>query len=188
MHTICVVVMALASVDVRKTEWKKYANKNYGRHDFQIELVMDIINYATEKEWDRESKRTGWMRQKQFVACNCEECYFCQNGFTTSISHIKKKRKLVLHCMSGHTIQTNKCAEVRVDIGKHANYCKMCYIKQLDATKENGKKLTAPEKKKKCNYTRMGFPQPSCNENICGYFGPRDKINISEKRLKIDYH
>ena len=79
VHTIFVVVVALESVDVEKPEWKKYANKNYGCHDFQIELAMDHINYANEKEWDGESKRTGWMRQKEFVPCNCEECHFCLN-------------------------------------------------------------------------------------------------------------
>ena len=58
--------MALAYVDVGNPGWKKYANKNYIRHSFQIELAMDLINYAIKKEWGGESKRTGCMHQKYF--------------------------------------------------------------------------------------------------------------------------
>ena len=40
----------------------------------------------------------------------------------------------------------------------------------MGATKVYGNKLTAPEKKKKFNYTEMVCPQPSCNEHICEDF------------------
>ena len=106
MQKIFVVfVVAIASVDVVNHGWNKYDNKNHGRHNFQIEPAMDLINYAIKKEWDAKSKRTCWMRQKDFVPCNCEGFYFCLNGFTTGVAHKQRKRKLVLYCKSGQNIR-----------------------------------------------------------------------------------
>ena len=89
--------------------------------------------------------------------------YFCLNGFTTG----SKKRKLVLHLKSGETIQTDKCVERAVDISKGSDYCKMCYRKQLGATRANGKPLSAQWKRRKCKSSRPGCSQPSCMEHIC---------------------
>ena len=47
MHNVfVVVVVALASVNVVKPAWKKYASKHNGRHDFQIDIAISIINRA----------------------------------------------------------------------------------------------------------------------------------------------
>ena len=51
-HTVFVTVVVCVAVSIRKPKWKAYANKNQGRHDFQIDLTMSLINYAIDKEWD----------------------------------------------------------------------------------------------------------------------------------------
>ena len=57
---------------------------------FQIQLGLDTINYAISKAWDGKLERPDWMRQKDFVPCDCKRCYFCLNGFTTGIAHKKR--------------------------------------------------------------------------------------------------
>ena len=47
-----VVVVSLSYANIGKPGWKKYSNKHTGRHDFQIDLAISLINYAIEKEWD----------------------------------------------------------------------------------------------------------------------------------------
>ena len=185
VHTIFVVVVALAYVDDGNPGWKKYDNKNYGSHDFQIEIAIYLINYAIKKEWDCESKRKGQMRQKEFIPCNCEEYCFCLNGFTTGIAHKQRKRKLVLHCNCGQTIRTNKCVEARVDIDKHAKYCNMC-------TENNWAQQSQMEGNSPCQKRRRrAITQEWDAHNhlvmstYAKIFGLRDTINISEKRLKL---
>ena len=51
------------TVNIRQPEWNKYSNKNQGRHNFQIDLAIALINYAIEMEWDGESEWLDWMRQ-----------------------------------------------------------------------------------------------------------------------------
>ena len=65
-------------------ELSQYKN---GRHAFQIDLAISMINFAIAIEWDGESKRPGWMRQSEFVPCDCVTCYFCINGLTDGIVH-----------------------------------------------------------------------------------------------------
>ena len=128
---------------------------------------MALIKYAIELEWDGESERPDWMRQVEFVPCNCKKCYFCLKGFTTGIEHKQKKRKIALHFKSGETIRSMKCVDTAVALGRGSCYCRMCYRKQLGATHDNGKKLSGKEKKKISNKSTYGCPQPSCQEHIC---------------------
>ena len=93
VHTLFVAVVALVSVGLGKPEWKKYTSKNSGRHDFQIDLAIALINYAIEQDWDGGSERPSWMRQKAFVPCNCGECYFCIHGHTTGVQHRQKIKR-----------------------------------------------------------------------------------------------
>ena len=56
VHATYVVVCYLLHLPIGK-EWKKYRSKNSGRHDFQIDLGIAILNYAISLEWDGNSKR-----------------------------------------------------------------------------------------------------------------------------------
>ena len=57
----------------------------------QIDLGIALINYAIEREFEETSKRPSWVRQMNFVPCDCEKCYFCVNGHTTGIAHRRKR-------------------------------------------------------------------------------------------------
>ena len=54
-------------------------SKKNGRHDFQIDLTISLINFAIVLKWDGESKRPGCMYQSEFVPCDVVMCYFYLN-------------------------------------------------------------------------------------------------------------
>ena len=169
MHAIYVVVVAMVFIGAGKPEWKHYASKNSGRHDFQVDLAMSLINYAIEREWDGKSERPCWMRQKEFVPCNCGECYFCIHGHTTGIQHREKRQKVkVVHVKSGTIAQADKCSnEMYIDLGKGSSYCRQCMRGLKAATDTNGVKLDKVAKRRLCTYSSKGCPQPGCREPIC---------------------
>ena len=65
-------------------ELSQYKN---GRHAFQIDLAISMINFAIAIEWDGESKRPGWMRQSEFVPCDCGMFYFFLDELSDGIGH-----------------------------------------------------------------------------------------------------
>ena len=99
--------MALASVDAGKPEWKKYGNKKYSRHNFHIDIAVDLINYAIEKESGRrKNRKVNSLDESKIVypLANCEECYFLPlnmltNGYIFLING--RRGNLVLNCKSG---------------------------------------------------------------------------------------
>ncbi len=59
IHMLYMVVIYSASV---KSEWKKYAGKNYGRAKFQKDLGLQWINYSIEQEWaNHDGPRPSWI-------------------------------------------------------------------------------------------------------------------------------
>ena len=54
----------LAKQDIGKPEWKKYRDKNQGRHDFQIDLGISLLNYGIGLDWDGESRERPSYMQK----------------------------------------------------------------------------------------------------------------------------
>ena len=55
------VVCYLVNSGIRESEWGRYLKKEFGRHDFQIDLGMALLNRAIEWDWDGSSKKPGWM-------------------------------------------------------------------------------------------------------------------------------
>ncbi len=49
-HVLYPVVCYLANSGIRESEWGRYLKKEFGRHDFQINLGMALLNTAIE--WD----------------------------------------------------------------------------------------------------------------------------------------
>jgi len=76
VHTLFVVVVALVSVGLGKPEWKKYTSKNSGRHDFQVDLAIALMNYAIAQDWDGGSERPSWMRQRTLCPVIVESAIF----------------------------------------------------------------------------------------------------------------
>jgi hypothetical protein len=100
-----------------------------------------------------------------------------KQGLTNGISHKRKAKTVVVESKKkrcfivGHT-------NFRVKLGKKkgSSYCRMCYRNQKGAVGTDGKKLTAEEKKEKCNWSYMGCIE--CGEQVCGV-GKRGTISTS---------
>ena len=161
--------------------WALYCDKNGGRRRFQIDLGMALMNYGIELDWDGdlENRRPRWMRQSEYVPCDCDKCFFCLNGLTTGIRH-KKNVKVVIEYKSGNRTRTRKCTNYPVLLKKKngdpmkSQYCKMCYRLQ------DGEDISAKEKKSRCYYSRYGCPQ--CEEPICDSCWP----NYDVHKKKVD--
>ena len=163
VHTCYAVVLYSVALNIHKQGWEKYVNKNNGRHDFQIDLGIYLINRGIHMDWTGE-ERPDYMRKDAFIPCDCDKCYFCLNGHTSGIAHAPKKREahrptaIVYKCNTRQKVETCKDVKERVDIMKNSKYCKMCYRKQ-------GKVGTVAERLKKCNTSCLGCP--ICKEHIC---------------------
>ena len=152
--TVCYLVWV-------NVDWAKYLSKNNGRHDFQINLGIELMNVGIAMSWDGVGERPNWMRQGNWVPCECKDknCYFCMNGHTTGIDH-KRKREVVVEYKCGTRVTSNECSDECVNLKKGSSYCKMCYRKQDDS-------LTSAMKRKKCKISDLGCTQ--CQEHICKF-------------------
>ena len=163
VHAVYVVVCFLAKAGVGKCEWGRYDDKHHGRHDFQIDLGIALMNYGISIEWkDTTETRPNFMRQAAFVPCDCDKCFFCLNDITSGIAHQLSKRAKVttVEYACGTRVRTNKCTNDRVSLGMTSgSYCRMCYRKQVST------ELTACVRRKRCRTSAMGCA--ICQEPIC---------------------
>ena len=86
-HAVYQLVLAMARDGIGPPKWKKYINK---RDVLQIDLGMDVFNRAIKLAFEelKEGKsRPDFIRQRDFVPCDCEKCYFCKNNYTNGIAH-----------------------------------------------------------------------------------------------------
>jgi len=149
---------------IGKPEWKKYRDKNQGRHDFQIDLGISLLNYGIALDWDGESReRPIYMQKGAFKPCECKMCFFCEKGLTNGITYRPSKgAKVTVECKCGTRVTTNKCTDVRVSLWlESGSYCRMCYRKQLTT------ELLVKERRRRCRTSQMGCPickEPICNE------------------------
>ena len=77
-HSSYIAVKHLAETGVRE-DWKKYCSKYNGRRNFQIDLAIEVMEYGIKKEWDDDTDdklQPKWMRQLEFIPCNCDKCFF----------------------------------------------------------------------------------------------------------------
>ena len=117
--------MFLAQANIGDESWKIYPNKNGGRRRFQIDLVIDFLNYAIENEWKNikdDKERPKWMRKGRRIPCDCNKCLFCNTGNTNRIHH-----KAVIIQSSDGKIKYKRCTGERVRIVGKPLYCKQCY-------------------------------------------------------------
>ena len=167
VHTMYVVVVACVSAGIGKREWSEYALTHNGRVNIQIDLAIALMHYAIDREWDGEGERPGWMRQKDFLPCDCRKCYFCLKGHTTGIAHKKKTRVKVFSSRTGLSTWTDKCTDVAVNLGRGGAICRMCMRKNKGTLNKDGTKLSCVQRRRlpSTGTSRMGCPQ--CDETIC---------------------
>jgi hypothetical protein len=87
----CRVITKYKSCQLNKSKSKTCVfalgiNKNFGCHDFQIVLAIDLVNYSISCEWDGVSKeRLSFMPKGHLVPSECNKCFFCVKGLTNGI-------------------------------------------------------------------------------------------------------
>jgi hypothetical protein len=93
-RVLYVVVCYLANSGIRESKWGRHLKKEFGRHDFQIDLSMALLNRAIEWDWDGTSKKPGWMRQSPVLPCNCATVIsvFSVSRVSPAASHIHLRR------------------------------------------------------------------------------------------------
>jgi hypothetical protein len=52
VHAQHSIMTFLVEQGIGKPEWKKYRDKNDGRHNFQIDLGISVLNYGVGLDWD----------------------------------------------------------------------------------------------------------------------------------------
>jgi hypothetical protein len=81
IHAAYTVVCFLIKSGIGQKEWKQYLDGLSGRHDFQIDLALSLMNYEIGRQWDGESaERPNFMRQDPLVPCDCGKYFICLNG------------------------------------------------------------------------------------------------------------
>lgn len=162
VHALYVVVCWLGKDGIGIDGWADYSKDiQDGRKDFQIDLGMSLIKYAIELDWKGE-RRPDWMRQGEFVPCDCSQCYHYLNRITTGVAHKRPRPVEVVYANNVKRV-TKECSEFRVDLDKGSCYCKSCYRFVKVEPKNEGKKTK--ELQGLCNKSRLGCAQ--CREHIC---------------------
>ena len=84
LHIIYSIITFLVEDGIRQ-DWRKYSSKNGGREDYQIDLGIDLLNYAIQYDLDHKDELgysgeyPNWMRQGYLDPCDCGRCWFCIN-------------------------------------------------------------------------------------------------------------
>ena len=120
VHTCFAVLLYCVNFGIARNEWKKYASKNIGRHDFQIDLGIALLNHGIGLDYDGD-KRPDYIRVGELVPCNCKKCYFCINGYTSGIAH-KKRARVTVEYKCNTRMKTEKCTDHRVNIATSGAY------------------------------------------------------------------
>ena len=163
----------LAEQGIEKPEWKKDRDKNEGRHNFQIDLGISLLNYGIGLDWDGVSgERPSYMQSGAFKPCDCKKCFFCLKGHTHRITHRPQKPN---NC--GTQVRTNECTNECVNLGKSSGtFYQMCYRKQLTT------ELIANKRKRHAEHQDWGVS--SARSQSAQSTGKRGMINMHKILLK----
>ena len=158
IHACFAIVCYLAVAGLAKPAWKKYLCNVNGRHDFQIDMGLALMNRGIEYDWPEGKPRPKWIRKRDVVPYDCKKCYFCLHGMTNGITHKDGSRDREVVYANGVRVKTKNCTDVQVNLFKSSQYCKMCYRKQDES-------ICSGIRKKNCKFSKLGCP--SCQESIC---------------------
>ena len=161
VFSMFIIVQACAKSGLR-SEWEQYAKRN-GRFNFQIDLALTLIEEGIKLDWEApfdEEKKPKWM-PKNYVPCECGECFFCKNNKTTGIQHRPFNSRYV-------TPRTTPpvCTLLPQQFGKNNNptYCRKC-MKRLYFHEANTMTVRDLRAREDCRKTTLGCP--GCQTNIC---------------------
>jgi hypothetical protein len=134
---LLVVVVFCSKAKIGPEWWALYMKKD-GCFTFQIDLAQALINYAIENEWeDVDGLCPNWMRQTDFIPCDCKNCFFCLKGLTTVIAHKKQKKTCTTFVQRDNMRTVQKgCTDKLVGLMRGKSWCRMCYRNQSNGTTE----------------------------------------------------
>jgi hypothetical protein len=150
----------------QKWHWTKTVETMFGSpfwpsrlSDRSGAVCNELRNWSPVGWWIR--RKTELYATKPFRPMRLQQMFFCLKGVTTSIAHPqKKKAKVTVEYKCGTRVTTNKCTNVRVNLGmKSGKNCRMCYRKQLTT------ELSSKDRQQRCRTSDMGCP--ICKEPIC---------------------
>ena len=75
IHCEYVIVCWLVSRGLGYKKWRCYLRPRDWRKKFQIDLAINLINYAIGLDWDGGDDHPSYMRTDSFVPCNCKKMY-----------------------------------------------------------------------------------------------------------------
>jgi hypothetical protein len=79
IHAVYVIVCNLSKAGTGPMRWKAYDSKNFGRHNFQIDLAIDLMKYGIGLEWDEklnDCDRPSFMPKGSLILCDCGNVSF----------------------------------------------------------------------------------------------------------------
>ena len=173
VHCLYCVICWCATNGIGPKEWRRYLKSRNGRREFQIDLAIDLINYAIALDWDGGDKRPSYIRSDSFIPCDCKKCIFCVDGHTGIIRGVDtKKPKSVFHYQCGGRLVSEGCTTQRVNLDIGNQYCRMCYRLQDPA-------IPCREREKKA--TTHGWGALNARSPSVKRAGPRDTISTKKK-------
>jgi hypothetical protein len=142
------VIVTLVSKEggPKHDEWSQYRNVHDGRFKYQIDLSQQLIEYGIRMDWinvEDDSQRPEWVRQGNFIPCNCKTCFFCKTGKTTGIMH---------RPATGPPQETKGCSSTREHLHDYSVKCRSCYARH----REEHPNLSKKEIKRLCHDSSMG--------------------------------
>jgi hypothetical protein len=123
-------------------------------------VYHELWNWSPVGWWIR--RKTELYATKPFRPMRLQQMFFSLNEITTgTIAHPPtKKAKVTVDYKCGTRVTTNKCTDMRVNLGlSSGRHCRMCYRKQLTT------ELSAKDRQQRCRTSRMGWT--ICKEPIC---------------------
>lgn len=99
-----------------------------------FELHCWLLDYTIDNEWpSQEEEQHDWMRQQDWVPCDCAAFFFCLNVLTNGIDNTKKgNNEFIYH---GNTWTTpDGCTDKQVNPVRGCEYVRMCYRKLCKGT------------------------------------------------------
>ena len=154
-HCTYLCVKHLAE-DGTKEQWKRYLSKQDGRRTFQIDLAIQMMDYGIRLDWGDVSNsecKPKWMRQIDFIPCDCKVCFFCKERFTGGIYHAPKQMS------PGRKRKAPQCSGRYEKM--YQRYCEPCYNERRNEYPNEDSKVA------KHSVSKPSYGCTTCKTQVC---------------------
>ena len=171
LHTRYVIACECAKAKIGLSWWSWYLSKHNGRHDFQIDLGIVLLNRAIQMDWNGIGPKPKWMRQTALIPGDCK-CAISASMVLLMVYQPTKNNAVLSFTTSAvslYEFEVVRCTNVRVKVCNNQRYCIQCY-KNHPGVDENSNKINSTQKKNKCKQSYLGCG--SCLQPICAACWP----------------